>query len=268
MPLDTVNRAPGRQVVRVACPHDCPDTCAMLVTVENGRAVDVRGAPDHPTTQGTLCTKVARYLERTYSSERILHPLRRVGRKGDGRFRRISWDEALDEIAGRFAAIAQSTDGPQAILPYSYAGNMGLLQYASRNVYDSSEPLAEPTHVIFPAAALLAEHAPPGDRLLEQKLRNDFFRITLVGKRCAERVTLGIRPEQIKVAGGGARAPADNQLPARLLETWFLGDSSEHRLECRGQILRMTSVPPRLDLASDVMLELAPSELVVLSESS
>jgi iron(III) transport system ATP-binding protein len=84
----------------------------------------------------------------------------------------------------------------------------------------------------------------------------------------AERVTLGIRPEQIRVAASGAFAPAsDNQLPARLLETWFLGDSSEHRLECRGQILRMTSVPPRLDLGSDVTLELAPSELVVLSES-
>jgi ABC-type Fe3+/spermidine/putrescine transport system ATPase subunit len=84
----------------------------------------------------------------------------------------------------------------------------------------------------------------------------------------AERVTLGIRPEQIRVAAGGALAPAsDNQLPARLLETWFLGDSSEHRLECRGQILRMTSVPPRLDLPSDVTLELAPSELVVLGES-
>jgi iron(III) transport system ATP-binding protein len=84
----------------------------------------------------------------------------------------------------------------------------------------------------------------------------------------AERVTLGIRPEQIKVAASGARpAATQNQLPARLLETWFLGDSSEHRLECRGHILRMVSVPPRLDLASEVTLELAPSELVVLSES-
>lgn len=84
----------------------------------------------------------------------------------------------------------------------------------------------------------------------------------------AERVTLGIRPEQIKVAPGGARAPAGNLVSARLLETWFLGDSSEHRLECRGQILRMTSVPPRLDLAADVTLELAPSELVVLDGSA
>src|SRR5262250_1724754 len=128
MPLDP---NPARRVVRGACPHDCPDTCAMLVTVEGGRAVDVRGAPDHPTTRGTLCTKVARYLERTYSSERILHPLRRAGRKGEGRFERISWDEALDTIAKRFKEIAASNEGPQAILPYSYAGTMGLLQYCS-----------------------------------------------------------------------------------------------------------------------------------------
>ena len=93
----------GRFVVRGACPHDCPDTCAMLVTVEDGRAVEVRGAPDHPPTHGTLCTKVARYLERTYATDRVLHPMRRIGRKGEGRFARISWDEALDTIAGAFA---------------------------------------------------------------------------------------------------------------------------------------------------------------------
>src|SRR5512139_2185683 len=120
----------ARRVVRGACPHDCPDTCAMLVTVEDGRAVEVRGAPDHPPTQGTLCTKVARYLERTYSPDRVLHPMRRVGRKGEGRFVTISWDEALDTIAARLRAIADA-HGPEAILPYSYAGNMGLLQYAS-----------------------------------------------------------------------------------------------------------------------------------------
>jgi anaerobic selenocysteine-containing dehydrogenase len=120
-----------RRVVRGACPHDCPDTCALLTTVENGRAVAIRGAPDHPATAGVLCTKVARYLDRTYSDQRVLHPMRRVGRKGEGRFVRIGWDEALDEIAARFAAIAASPDGPQAILPYSYAGTMGLLQYGS-----------------------------------------------------------------------------------------------------------------------------------------
>jgi anaerobic selenocysteine-containing dehydrogenase len=120
-----------RHVVRGACPHDCPDTCALQITVENGRAIKVEGAPDHPTTRGTLCTKVARYLDRTYSPARLTHPLRRVGPKGAGRFVRTSWDEALDEIATRFKQIAASPDGPQAILPYSYAGTMGLLQYSS-----------------------------------------------------------------------------------------------------------------------------------------
>ncbi len=123
--------AATRTVVRGACPHDCPDTCATLVTVQGGRAIEIRGAPDHPPTAGVLCTKVARYLERTYSDERVLHPLRRVGSKGDGRFERIGWDEALDVIATRFEAIAASPDGAQAIVPYSYAGTMGLLQYGS-----------------------------------------------------------------------------------------------------------------------------------------
>ncbi len=130
MPLD---EAPSghRRVVRGACPHDCPDTCALLTTVENGRAVAIRGAPDHPATAGVLCTKVARYLDRTYSDQRVLHPMRRIGRKGEGRFARIGWDEALDEIAERFHAIAEGPHGPQAIVPYSYAGTMGLLQYGS-----------------------------------------------------------------------------------------------------------------------------------------
>ncbi len=132
MPLDRTAPSPvSRIVVRGACPHDCPDTCALLTTVESGRAIKVEGAPDHPTTRGTLCTKVARYLERTYSEQRLLHPMRRAGPKGSGRFERITWDEALDTIAARFKAIAASKDGPQAILPYSYAGTMGLLQYGS-----------------------------------------------------------------------------------------------------------------------------------------
>ena len=132
MPLDESAAASAtRRVVRAACPHDCPDTCAMLVTVERGRAIAVRGDPAHPTTGGTLCTKVARYLDRTYSPARVLHPMRRIGRKGEGRFARISWDEALTEIAERFGAIAASADGPQAIVPYSYAGTMGHLQYGS-----------------------------------------------------------------------------------------------------------------------------------------
>src|SRR3954466_5140578 len=118
-------------VVRGACPHDCPDTCAMLVTVENGRAVRVAGDPDHPFTQGFLCAKVNRYVERTYHEGRLTSPLRRIGPKGSGRFTPISWDSALSEIAERLSGIAASSDGPQSILPYSYAGTMGLLQGSS-----------------------------------------------------------------------------------------------------------------------------------------
>src|SRR5215510_7900901 len=117
------------QVVRAACPHDCPDTCGMLVTVKDGVAVKIQGDPSMPFTEGTLCTKVAYYLERTYSPERVLHPQKRIGRKGEGKFRRIGWDEALDEIAARLKAIA--AEDPQAILPCNYAGTMGMLQYAS-----------------------------------------------------------------------------------------------------------------------------------------
>jgi anaerobic selenocysteine-containing dehydrogenase len=116
-----------RSVVRAACPHDCPDTCAMQVTVENGVAVKVEGAKDHPFTAGTLCTKVARYLERTYSKDRLLFPMKRVGPKGRGEFERISWDEALDTIAEKFAALA--AEDPQQILPYDYAGHMGYVQW-------------------------------------------------------------------------------------------------------------------------------------------
>src|SRR3954470_18056448 len=111
---------PERTIVRGACPHDCPDTCAMLVTVESGRAVRVAGDPDHPVTQGFLCTKVNRYVERTYHRDRLLHPMRRVGPKGTGQFERISWKEAIDEIAERLNAVRRSEHGPEAILPYSY----------------------------------------------------------------------------------------------------------------------------------------------------
>jgi molybdopterin guanine dinucleotide-containing S/N-oxide reductase-like protein len=124
---DPTDGGAARRVVRAACPHDCPDTCAMLVTVEGGRAVKVQGAEDHPTTNGFLCTKVNRYLERTYSPERVLYPMKRVGEKGRGVFARISWEEAIDAIAAKFKEIADEY-GPQAIQPYSYAGTMGLVQ--------------------------------------------------------------------------------------------------------------------------------------------
>lgn len=112
--------------VRAACPHDCPDTCAMLVTVRDGTAVEVAGDPEHPFTRGGLCVKVDNYLDRVYSSDRVLFPLRRSGPKGSGRFERISWDAALDEIAGKFTAIVDEY-GPEAIMPCSYLGTEGIL---------------------------------------------------------------------------------------------------------------------------------------------
>lgn len=113
-------------VVYGACPHDCPDTCAMLITVENGRATEVRGNPDHPHTRGTLCGKVSDYLDRVYSPDRVLYPMRRVGPKGSGQFERISWEKALDEITTRFKEIIAEY-GAEAILPCSYLGHEGLL---------------------------------------------------------------------------------------------------------------------------------------------
>ena len=115
------------QTVHVVCPHDCPDTCSMLVTVnEQGRAVRIEGNPQHPPTAGVLCTKVSRYLERTYHPERLLYPLKRIGNKGSGQFQRISWDEALETIATKLNEIRQRN--PQAILPCSYGGTLGKVQ--------------------------------------------------------------------------------------------------------------------------------------------
>lgn len=119
------------ETVKAVCPHDCPDTCSMLVTVEDGRAVRVAGDPDHPITRGFLCTKVSKYVERTYHEDRLLHPLVRVGPKGRAEFRRASWDDALGIVAERLGSIISSDDGPQAILPYSYGGTLGQLQGGS-----------------------------------------------------------------------------------------------------------------------------------------
>ncbi|MBI5259689.1 MAG: molybdopterin oxidoreductase family protein [Burkholderiales bacterium] len=121
-----MNPSTSTRVVRGACPHDCPDTCALKITVEDGRVTKVQGDPEHPPTHGALCTKVSRYAERTYHADRVLTPLKRSGAKGSGQFVPVSWDEALDDIAARLKAIAARD--PQAILPYSYAGTMGLLQ--------------------------------------------------------------------------------------------------------------------------------------------
>jgi len=120
---------PEVELVRGACPHDCPDTCTWQVAVDRrtGRALELWGDPEHPVTQGALCTKVDRYLDRTYHPERLSQPLRRVGDKGAGVFEPISWDVALREIAQRLQEII-TRHGAESVLPYSYAGTMGLIQ--------------------------------------------------------------------------------------------------------------------------------------------
>ncbi|MGH6689087.1 MAG: molybdopterin-dependent oxidoreductase, partial [Gammaproteobacteria bacterium] len=113
--------------VRGACPLDCPDTCSWVVTVDNGEATALRGDRGHPYTRGALCAKVNRFLDYTRLPDRLLHPLRRTGAKGEGRFARISWDDALEEIATRWKAII-ARHGAQAIWPYQGTGSMGILQ--------------------------------------------------------------------------------------------------------------------------------------------
>ena len=115
------------RVVHSACPHDCPDACSVLVTVEDGRAVRIQGNPEHPVTRGFLCGKVAKYLDRVYSPDRVLHPLRRVAAKGVSgleAYQQISWDDALDEVARRLKQVAAEF-GPESVLPYSYGGTLG-----------------------------------------------------------------------------------------------------------------------------------------------
>src|SRR5271170_7285318 len=127
-----------KKVVHAACPHDCPDACGVLITVEDGRATKIKGHPAHPSTRGFLCAKVAKYLDRVYSPDRVLYPLRRVGPKGrrnagaslTQEWQRITWDEALDEITSRFRTVAAEF-GSEAILPYSFGGTLGALNSAS-----------------------------------------------------------------------------------------------------------------------------------------
>src|SRR5882672_10971073 len=131
-----------KKLVHAACPHDCPDACGVLITVHDGRATKIQGDPSHPVTRGFLCAKVAKYLDRVYSPDRVLYPMRRVRPKGpvagEGAratqagqaFERIGWDEALDEITSRFRGIV-SEFGSEAILPYSYGGTLGALNGAS-----------------------------------------------------------------------------------------------------------------------------------------
>lgn len=117
-------------IIKGACPHDCPDTCALEYHVAGGKLIEVKGAASHSVTAGVLCTKVAKYPLRTYHPTRIKTPLKRIGAKGEGKFVPISWDEALTTIASKFKSVI-AEHGAEAILPYSYAGTMGMLQYGS-----------------------------------------------------------------------------------------------------------------------------------------
>src|SRR6266849_4268992 len=135
------NQSIVKKTVHAACPHDCPDACGVLITVDDGRAVKIQGDPAHPVTRGFLCAKVAKYLDRVYSPDRVLYPMKRVRPKGfadksvratqaEQLFQRLGWDQALDEITSRFRGIAAEF-GSEAILPYSYGGTLGKLNYGS-----------------------------------------------------------------------------------------------------------------------------------------
>ena len=116
-----------REIHRLTCPHDCPDRCGLVAEVENGRLVGVYGDPEHPVTKGTICRKVMEYPARVYGSERLLYPMRRIGPKGSGRFERISWEEAIATITGRFREI-RDRYGAETILRFCYGGTMGVVQ--------------------------------------------------------------------------------------------------------------------------------------------
>src|SRR5258708_25698376 len=141
-----------KTVVHAACPHDCPDACGVLITVQDGRATRIQGDSEHPVTRGFLCAKVAKYLDRVYSPDRVLYPMRRIAPKGpvagqrsfappgqpraavptqsELNWQRISWDEALEEVASRLRAIAAEF-GSEAILPYSYGGALAAAERAA-----------------------------------------------------------------------------------------------------------------------------------------
>src|SRR5262245_6671539 len=125
--LERMIRQPDDRQIRGACPLDCPDTCSWIVTLRRGEAVALRGDPHHPYTRGSLCNKVADYLNYARSPERLLHPMRRVGPKGSGEFVRISWDEALETVAAGLGDVI-ARHGAEAIWPYAGSGSMGLIQ--------------------------------------------------------------------------------------------------------------------------------------------
>ena len=137
---ETTETIPATRVIRGACPHDCPDTCATLTEVRDGQAVRFVAAPEHPVTQGWLCAKVRPYLERVYHPDRLQTPLRRIGPKGAAdRWEPLTWDDAIGEIASHWQAII-ARYGAAAILPYSYSGTLGLLQLGITNAQAVASP--------------------------------------------------------------------------------------------------------------------------------
>src|ERR1051326_7462501 len=113
-------------VVETACPLDCPDACSLAVTVQHGKVLTIDGSRQNPVTEGYICAKVRKFGERLYGPDRLLHPAVRKGRKGEGHFERVTWDEAIERVASRFEA-AKAKHGGASILPYSYGGSNGLL---------------------------------------------------------------------------------------------------------------------------------------------
>ena len=144
----TVNEQ-ATETVRGACPHDCPDTCAMLVSVRDGRAVEVRGDPEHPFTRGGLCVKVNNYVDKAYSPDRVLYPMRRTGPKGSGQFTRVSWDEALDRAAAGFS-VQRREELPDRI---SLARGAGLLARQLHGAGEIRKPRHGDTTLPYPPGA-------------------------------------------------------------------------------------------------------------------
>jgi anaerobic selenocysteine-containing dehydrogenase len=167
----------ARELIPGACPHDCPDTCGLITEVENGRAVKFYGDPDHPITQGWLCAKVRPYLDHVYHPDRLHYPLRRVGPKGGGHWERISWDQALAEIAARWQAIIREY-GPEAILPYSYSGTLGVVQMivASARLWNRmgasqlERSICSAAATVAVEATLGARWSPPYEDVLNSRL--------------------------------------------------------------------------------------------------
>ena len=131
MQTDKIKAPEGHSVHHVTCPHDCPDSCSMLVTRDDstGKAVRIQGDPTHPITRGYLCNKVNHYLDFVYNENRVLYPHKRVGPKGPGaKFERITWEEALDTITDNFKSVIKEY-GSEAVQPYSYSGTMGMVGF-------------------------------------------------------------------------------------------------------------------------------------------